>query len=242
MAGIDSFVVFGCHYNDGNGVASSTDFSTAQAAKTITFNGGATCSTGASKFGASVLALVASTSSYLELSDHANWDKDLLGAYTAETFIRPAAVNAFYYIMGNGDKSAGGTAEGWSLYIDSDANIYFRLGGGGLTTINAAHGMSATTWYHAAWDVGVDGVYRVYVDGAVKATSAANTLATSAANPFRIGRVAVLFEFNGYFDGYHDEARVSKGVQRYGGAFTPPTAEFSAGSAYISKMMMMGLS
>ncbi len=241
MAGIDSYVVLGLHYNSGNGVASDTDYSTAQAPKTVTFNGNATCSTGATKFGASVLALDG-TGDYLSLVDHADWDKAINAAYSAESFVNPTAVNAFYYIMGNGDKSAGGTQEGWSMYIDSDANIYFRLGGGGATTINAAHGMSGGTWYHAAWDVGADGVYRVYVDGAVKATSSANTAATSAANPFRIGRVAVLFEFDGYFNGYMDECRVSKGVQRWGGTFTPPTSEYTAASAYISKFMMMGIS
>lgn len=70
---------------------------------------------------------------------------------------------------------------------------------------------------------------RIYVNG-VQLASASSTSAfwANTGFPFRIGRnVVVNYEvYQFYFKGYLDDVRITKGVARYTGDFTPPTAPF----------------
>ena len=92
------------------------------------------------------------------------------------------------------------------------------------TLVQFASTTAPTTgvWHHYAADRDAGGTLRIYIDGVVVASTSAPTFANSI-QPVNIGND------NGTgrtWPGYIDEVRVTKGIARYGGAFTPPSAPF----------------
>jgi hypothetical protein len=82
-------------------------------------------------------------------------------------------------------------------------------------------------WYHLAADRQGNTV-RVYVDGAVIATDAAFSITLNdSIQPFTLGRIGLDTTFATFdYNGQMDEIRVTKGLARYAGAFTPPSGPF----------------
>ncbi len=79
------------------------------------------------------------------------------------------------------------------------------------------------TWYHVALTRDASGYGRIYVNGTLEAQGTTVVYEDLAAGPFIIGKRyqsdgASVTPFNGYFDDF----RVTNGVVRYTGNFTPP--------------------
>lgn len=82
---------------------------------------------------------------------------------------------------------------------------------------------SPSVWYHVAVDF--DGTTtRLYQDGVVKATS--TTVQTMMTNTNAVSIGAGAADASQSFNGRIGPCRITKGVARYAGAFTPPTAAF----------------
>jgi len=103
-------------------------------------------------------------------------------------------------------------------------NLAFWYIDGASALVQFASTTAPTTgvWHHYAADRDAGGTLRIYIDGVVVASTSAPTFANSI-QPVNIGND------NGTgrtWPGYIDEVRVTKGIARYGGAFTPPSAPF----------------
>jgi len=120
--------------------------------------------------------------------------------------------------------SATGTAQSFHLSLVA-GNLSFIFVNSGATTITtaAAWAPSQATWYHVAVDRSIAGDVRIYVDGTSIVTAShtdfirTGTVATSVG--YLLGYLGT-YNINGYID----EVRITKGIARYAGNFTAPTA------------------
>ena len=82
--------------------------------------------------------------------------------------------------------------------------------------------MVVDTWHHVAFTrLGTS--YNVWVDGVSSATSTFSGLSGASGTSYIGYRGSDTIEL---LDGRIDDLRITKGVCRYTGAFTPPTAAF----------------
>jgi hypothetical protein len=122
--------------------------------------------------------------------------------------------------------------EMWSLVWNrgsSPATLAFNWSTDGASFSNSvqtagAYTPTANTWVAYACDRSGN-TFRLYVNGAVVATTtASDTIFTAGAGDATIGNWGNTDSQN--WTGYVDEVRVTKGIARYAGAYTPATAAF----------------
>lgn len=132
-----------------------------------------------------------------------------------------------------------------SKWLDSGSNRSYIFGRNGTAivfyvstagtgtdySVASATGVVTTnTWYHIAvsrqnnTSVGFD-TFRIFVDGSIVATTDV-PVGTAIHNPSAWVMIGDNNTGSQDYTGYMDELRVTKGVARYTGAFTPPTAPF----------------
>ena len=127
------------------------------------------------------------------------------------------------------DYSAASTND-WILLVDGGGNISFNVKNVG-TISSAGHG-ALNVWKHIAVER-ASGTSKLYVDGALTATSTGPGSGTiSANNIVTLGRAATTL--TGGYNGYIDEFRISKGIARYGAAFTPPGTPYEHSRRLLS--------
>ncbi len=143
---------------------------------------------------------------------------------------------ALFYYHGGGGYSAAllGTASGTLgslevIFYAPTATAPTRLcaaaAGGGAGFACANYNFALNTWHHVA--VTRNGAtLTLYINGQSSATGNAGTAAYATTAP-RIGTQNIA-NYYGYFDGYIDDFRITTGVARYSGNFTPPTAPLPA--------------
>jgi YD repeat-containing protein len=206
----------------GDGADGSTSVVDSSAApKAVTVAGNARISTAQSKFGGSSLYFDGSRD-YVSLPSHPSLS---MGAsdFTVEMWIYKIANNANTSRLWNPD---GDFVTGVYLTIAPDGNLV-SAGSSNGTSFNAWNGSGVFipngVWKHVAL-VRLGGTVTLYVDGA--ATVLTTTLGATAL--YDSGRVNVIggqgAGADRAFNGYIDEVRITKGLARYTGAFTPPTA------------------
>lgn len=197
---------------DGAPGATSSDSSLFN--RTLAFSpSGATITTGQSKFGGSSLNLSGSSSGVTV--EHPSF----AGDFTFEAWVfpsSPSAGNYCVFAMG-----------GWELYRRNSASQGLSLLGASANRILGATLMTLDTWHHIAW-CRINGVHAIYLDGVQQGTYADNTAIIAA--PLVIGN----YNNSECFKGYVDEVRVTNGVSRYSGNFTPPTLAFPASDMPLS--------
>jgi hypothetical protein len=188
-----------------------------------TFFGNAQIDDAQSKFGPSSL-LLDGTGDYVRFADDTDWDLGT-SAFTIELWARKATTGQMMMVTQAG---AATNVEAW--YIQhTGTNLAFlgRINGSTTISVSGAATMNVDTWYHVAVDrQGSD--FKVYLDGAVVATASNAGSIQSVANEVRIGardHGTTPLYFNGHIEG----VRITKGVARYQGAFTPPTAPYPVG-------------
>ncbi len=214
-----SSVVLLLHFEGNDEDTTTTDNSDSN--HSVAFLGNAQIDVDQPKFGASSL-LLDGIIDRIEMGDSADWEFSTID-WTLEGFFRwNNDIADFQLLMGqwaSGQKNIAifrdqveGTLELF-LSVDGTASI---------VQISASWTPSLLQHYHIAADY--DGTtYRLYVDGVVLGTSTTARTLFNATTEFTIGaNNASAFEFQGRVD----EVRVTKGVARYAGAFTPPTAPF----------------
>ena len=209
------------HFDGTNG---STVFTDAKG-HTFTAVGAAALSTAQQKFGSASLALNGTNSAIVSATS-TDWEFGA-GNFTIELFARPAiAVVARMELLERWTSNIG-----WGMQIMDTgflrAFIQSPAVNGGVAVLVGPGATTVThnTWHHVAL-VRDGSTMRLFLDGVSQGTAAfAGTLAT-VSEPLNIG-----YDNSGsrWVNGNLDALRITKGVARYTGNFTPPDSPFPAG-------------
>ena len=207
------------HFNGTNGSTTMTDNSKNNT--TVTSVNGTAISTAQSKFGGSSV-LFDGTNDYLSIVNNSALNLSG-GSYTIECWIRPTGNYANYntIIAKRADPSTG-----WEVYLRITTGVLSFYNG---TNYESSVTPTANVWSHVA-AVYNGTTINLYLNGvSVLSTAVGNT---DYNVPIYIGSYTTVE----YFIGYIDELRVTKGIARYTGNFTPSTTQFldSAGDANSS--------
>jgi hypothetical protein len=188
---------------------------------TVTANGHAQIDTAQSVFGGAS-GLFDGTDDYLSMSDAGEFDFGT-GDFTVEFWIRLAS---------------GAESSDHSILVGSAAgNLMVRLGGVGgkklgigrndvaWDSYTVAMTLSSETWYHMAVTRDSSDDVRMFLDGVSQTMEGGGT---GNSNTYSMDSVYV-GTHNGFgadLNGHLDDLRVTKGVARYTGNFTPPAAAY----------------
>lgn len=193
--------------NASTGAPGMTDESGAAHGTSTALNGAA-ISTAQSFFGGSSLSLNGSTQ-LTRFSDSADYDLSN-GPFTIECWIRPTSVTGTQIILGQWDIAPD---LGWVFFHNAGV-MSFNLSTTGSDTISQLAGgtVSIGTWYAVCVDF--DGTkYRMYVNGAMTASSTTLRTIFNSVNSLAIGASSISGGLA--FNGFIDELRLTKGVARY---------------------------
>ena len=134
------------------------------------------------------------------------------GDWTVEFWVYHASLTGQQSYVGD----TPGNTNGPYIYKDTSHKIGLYYSAQILTATNA---ISATTWYHVAI-ARASGTVRLFINGTQEATAADST---NLSVPIQwVGADGT----SGYFNGYIDDLRITKGYARYTANFTAPTAAF----------------
>lgn len=208
--------------NDNAANASTTFIDQSSSHKTITRVGtGATYSSTFAPAGMTTSLKNTAASPPLQLADSADWDLGS-GDFTIEAMIYYTSNTYYGTIAGQYDPSSN---KAWSVPFSrptTDTNSYFSYTTNGSTATNlmVAWTPSQNTWYHIA--VAKTGsTVKFFVGGTQVGTN--KTLSGTIFNS-TLTLSLMSDNTNGdSFVGYMSNIRITKGVARYTGTFTPPT-------------------
>lgn len=201
----------------GDGTNGSTTFTdNSPTPKTVSAGGNAKISTTQSKWGGSSIYFDG-VGDYVTVATNAAF-----GFGTADF-----TIEAWIYIIGNQGadraitdfRSSGDIGTFFVSTVNKLAFYYGSLIG------NTGTALTTSTWYHVAL-TRQSGVFLCYLDG-VQEWTATVTADFGSTDPVGIGAsVATSLVGTSPFYGYFDDVRITKGVARYTGNFTPPAAAF----------------
>ena len=213
-----------CHFDSVNAAGRFIDNSRNNFV--ITSSGGAGLSTSQYKFGGAS-AYFDGTNDYVSTTYNTAlfdwWTVD----YTLEMWVYaisfPAATGSGGSV-GNliGNMSFNGDTNYWSFGTNSSGNVKFYYYNGSAQSFTSNLTLTLNTWTHLTMvksSVGVD----IYVNGVKSSTThtIVGTPQSSTNTAFTIGAYT-----NGFYQGYVDELRITKGVARYTANFTPRNSPF----------------
>jgi len=138
------------------------------------------------------------------------------GDFTVEMWVYPNSVAGNIVLI---DTRSSGTDSGWAFYINSSSKL--ALFTSNADRITAGSALSASTWTHVVL-ARSGSTLAIYMNGVQSATA---TYSTTMTCPGRIS-IASGFDNAAPLNGYIDDLRITKGIARYTGNFTPPTAAF----------------
>jgi len=198
------------HGDGTNGSTIITDSSPSP--KTLTAVGDAKISTAQSKFGGASI-LLDGNGDYISVAN--TNDLDLrTGNFTIETWTWKSANGVGGYdnliSVGNGANNF--------IEVSSTRGITLATADGQLLTASAT--VNNSTWHHVAI-CRSGSTYSIFFNGILTASGTPSGGFDFRTN-VRIGINGSSYSFNGYID----DLRITKGVARYAGNFTPPTAPF----------------
>lgn len=208
------------YLNGNDGDTAITD----EKGKVWTPYGNAQIDTAQSKFGGASL-LLDGTGDYITTPDHADWDFGS-GSFTVEGWVRPASFAAVMALFNK--RATLGLYSPFGLYLNTTTGAPGMLcslnGTSWGVNILSSIGLSLDTWAHIAF-VRNGTTFSVYVNGAsgASATVSGALMTNATAVSFGATTTAGDLPFNGHLDCW----RVTKGVARYTGAFTPRTRPFA---------------
>lgn len=211
-----------CHFNGVNGATSTTDSSPSAHTPVNISSGHSSVATAQSKFGGSSL-LVSDSLGYCIIQNALTDFQFGAGQFTVEAWVYFTSYSSgnISVVAGN---YAGSSNLGWDFgQVSGSLAFYYSTTGTNNANVGAAWTPTLNTWYHVAADRDSSNVLRVYLNGAIWASATvASTLFASTANLY-IGNDGNLGR---NFTGYIDDLRVTKGIARYAGSFTPHQVQF----------------
>lgn len=198
------------HMDGANGGTSITDVM----GNNVTLTGSPTTSTTQAKFGTASLSLNGSSHITVPNVPFA------ANAFTIEGWFYPTSLPTNMNFFGQDNGS--GSVPKILLYVN--VGLYV-LECGSLGTISTNVGPVANQWTHIAIVRQGTGTNQttVYINGVSAGTGTLASLA-GITQPFHIGYIGETF--GAKFPGFIDEFRITNGVARYTGNFTPPTEAF----------------
>ena len=212
------------HFNGTNGSTTMTDNSKNNITATAT--NGAAISTAQSKFGGTSL-LLDGTNDYVSIPDNEALE---LGTnnLTWEMWIKTTS-SVQYATLYCREPSAFGSGM-WTLMINQssstagDIALYLGdLSGGVPLLLTTGVSIRDDVWHHIAI-VRNGSAWACYVDGTSRATG---TYSGGIGNISAVTLIGADQNIPGrYFQGYIDELRITNGIARYTGNFTPSTTQF----------------
>ena len=216
------------HCDGTNGSTTFTDNSPTP--KTVTANGVAQISTAQSKWGGAS-AIFSSGGSLTLASDAA------FGFGTGDL-----TIEAWVYLTSNA-ASGGSTIADFRASVAGVPWVFFvaNTGAGNYiatylsTTPDVTSGsnyITPNTWTHVAL-TRASGVWRLFIAG-VQVGTETNAIDLGSSKPVTIGNVVGETGTTSNLPGHLDDLRITKGVARYTGNFTPPAAAFDDRSPQVS--------
>jgi hypothetical protein len=210
-------VVLLCHCD---GASGSTTFTDETGFHLLTPTG-VTVNTAAPKFGTGAADFTSGSGAFINTGSNETFGA---GPFTVEAWgYLTSAPSGVQIIAGT---YVGSSNLGWDFgFVSGPLAFYYTLDGSTNLNVGGAYTPALNTWIHFAVDRDASNVLRVYANGAVIAS------ATVAGTLFPTTRTVYLGNDNNLsraFPGRLDEIRITYGVAQYGGAFTPPSAPFTA--------------
>ena len=216
----------------GDGTNNSTTITDSSAVpKTVTAYGDAKISTAQSKFGGASIVFDG-TGDYLQTANHADFDFGS-GDFTVECWLKTSTTSGYRTIISKSNDGATSNSSfyfGLNLSGTGSLDLYFSSAGNSYSKVLnvASPGLTDAAWHHLA--ISRSGQYvKVFVDGSQVGSTldlGANYTIYQSTHTVEIGcqyTAGAAYFFNGYID----DLRITKGVARYTGNFTPPSAAFS---------------
>ena len=219
------------HGNGTDGGTVFTDSSSNGYASTI-WQGTPTTSTTQVKYGSAALSFPGSSSFGPSNSDSSGVAAFGSGDFTIECWIYPTTTTSQWGVFKRGGSATIGPEVFCNVSSNAGSgslNFWYSTDGSNSTFVSGSCSDLANTWTHIAI-VRSGSTIAGYVGGAqVFSQAITGSLADQTGYRFLIGEGNTSSA-----TGYIDDFRVTKGVARYTGAFTPPAAEFpdSAGSVF----------
>lgn len=224
-----------------DGADGSTSFSDESSkSHTVTAVGSAAVSTVESKFGGGSLYLNG-TSDYLDIPSHVSFD---FGSsdFSIEAWVYPEPTNAAYpsFLSSTTGWSAGAS----SLRFDNTGQsnkFTFHLNGanpGDPFLASSAQASGHNSWYHVAL-VRSGNTFNLFINGALEDSGTFTSSYRPDLGNLRVG-LATWDGANGYYKGYVDDLRITKGVARYTSAFSVPTSEHPSFEGHTGKVIVAG--
>ena len=201
------------HCDGTNGSTTFTDNSPSP--KTVTAYNGAAISTAQSKFGGAS-GLFDGTNDYLVTPTTSAFTFGT-SDFTIELGIYQtvSSVSAYKVLVGD---NVYGSVGGWQLY---SYNNQLNLWKGGTEIISPSGTLTLNSWNHVVWSR-ASGNNRIFING----TQVGSTVSDSTNYTSTAIYIGAAKDGYGYYAGYIDEIRITKGVARYTGNFTPQTSAF----------------
>jgi hypothetical protein len=183
--------------------------------------GNAQISTAQSKFGGGSMYFDG-TGDYLQnrLTDLTNFGT---GDFTMECWIYPTASGSLRAIVDTRGTDIN-AAYGW--FLSASDKLDFLYKGSSPFRLTSSGSVSTNTWTHVAV-CRASGTLRLFINGNIDGSATVTDSLNGAAGT-RIGGGYADGSGNPgfYLTGYIDDLRITKGIARYTGNFTPPTAAF----------------
>jgi hypothetical protein len=189
-----------------NGDDNGTTF-TDEAGKEVTRNGDTCTKTATKKFG-SASGYFDGTGDYLSLADSADFEfAD--GDFTIDFWMNPSSVAANKGIF---NKHTSGDYDEYYAYFSATGIIKVNATSNGSTwnlALTSGYAITTGSFYHIAWICEGDR-HILFIGGCPVAVIVSTAAILTDTNAFWIGRAT-----SGYYQGYIDDFRVSKGVARW---------------------------
>jgi hypothetical protein len=199
------------HFDGTNGSTTITDNSKNNF--TVTAANGAVISTAQSKFGGASV-FFDGTNDYVSIPNNAEFNFTS-GTFTVELWAYFSSVSGQRVLVTNYQD----VTNGWVLQLLNGV-VNVNLSGNGQDIIGTTT-ISTDTWYHIAVS-GTAGSYKLFLNGVQEGSTYTGGTTLTSTSALTIGQIVS----SGYFVGYIDELRITKGVARYTGNFTPQTSAF----------------
>lgn len=190
-------------------------------AQTVLANGAVSISTTGAKFGSGCCVTTGVYADYLSVANGAQFDFGN-GDFTVEGWLQLTSVgtNGAAFIGRWG--GAPSNMADWLIYLDTSNRLIIYLNGQPLAT--AGSPVPTDGNYHHIAMVRSGNTVTMYMDGVSVCSS--NFTASVQYSPSKPVRTHVWDDTNGRLNGKIDEIRITKGVARYTGNFTPPSSAF----------------
>jgi len=211
-------VVLLCHFDGTNGATTFTDNSAA--AHSVTGSAGAQLTTAQKQWGTASLDVTTATS-VAASANSADWNFGS-GQFTVEAWVRETTSHGGSLAAIVNHWAVSSPLEWWFGFSSNSLSFFYSTTGTGNVVVSGVFALTLNTWTHLAVDRNAANLVRVYANGAVIGSGTVPALFAST-EQLRIGNDATLGR---RWIGQIDDLRITKGVARYDGVFTPPAAPF----------------